>query len=200
MNYRQLDDAIDNVRSMMGDKRFHHVLGVMQFAVSLALREGLDAEKAATAALLHDCAKGLKARVIEKEMASCGETIPEEDRLFPGTWHALLGAIRAQRQFGVDDPEILDAIRFHPTSTGDPSPLTKLLFVADVLEPTRSYERAGSLRHLARHSLDEAYREAVLSKTGFLKNEEGKSLHPRAVRALASLGVVSPSDGVESTQ
>ena len=199
LNYRQLDDAIDNVRMMMGGKRLYHVLGVMEFAVSLALREGVDVEKAATAALLHDCAKALKPQAIEEEMASYGEEIPDEDRPFPGTWHALLGAVRAQRQFGINDPEILDAIRFHPTSDADASALTKILFVSDILEPTRCYARADSLRLLARQSFEKAYREAVLSKTGYLKNDEEKSLHPRAIRALSSLGVSSLTDGVQSS-
>ena len=54
MNQKQ---AKELVRSRLSDKRYEHTLNVKKMAVRLAKRYGVDEDKAALAALLHDSAK-----------------------------------------------------------------------------------------------------------------------------------------------
>ena len=54
MNQKQ---AKELVRSRLSDKRYEHTLNVKKMAVKLAKRYGVDEDKAALAALLHDSAK-----------------------------------------------------------------------------------------------------------------------------------------------
>ena len=55
MNQKQ---AKELVRSRLSDKRYEHTLNVKKMAVKLAKRHGVDEDRAALAALLHDAAKG----------------------------------------------------------------------------------------------------------------------------------------------
>ena len=52
MNLKQ---AKELVRGRLSDKRYEHTLNVRKMAVKLAKRYGVDEDKAALAALLHDC-------------------------------------------------------------------------------------------------------------------------------------------------
>ena len=54
MNLKQ---AKELVRGRLSDKRYEHTLNVRKMAVKLAKRYGVDEDKAALAALLHDSAK-----------------------------------------------------------------------------------------------------------------------------------------------
>ena len=54
MNQKQ---AKELVRSRLSDKRYEHTLNVKKMAVKLAKRHGVDENRAALAALLHDAAK-----------------------------------------------------------------------------------------------------------------------------------------------
>ena len=53
MNQKQ---AKELVRSRLSDKRYEHTLNVKKMAVKLAKRHGVDEDRAALAALLHDAA------------------------------------------------------------------------------------------------------------------------------------------------
>src|SRR5207245_2259341 len=60
--------------------------------------------------------------------------------------------------WGITDEEILDAVRFHLSGTTHLSPLAKVVFLADKLEPDRDkfYGYLGPIRELAKHDLDRA--------------------------------------------
>ena len=54
MNKKQ---ALLEVKSHLPEKRYQHTLGVVESAIELANRYGVDSEKAEFAAILHDIAK-----------------------------------------------------------------------------------------------------------------------------------------------
>jgi len=62
--------------------------------------------------------------------------------------HSFLGAFIAEKYLGVDDQEILDAIRFHTSGKANMTLLGKLIFVADMVEEGRDYEGVEYLREL----------------------------------------------------
>ena len=107
MNLKQ---AKELVRGRLSDKRYEHTLNVRKMAVKLAKRYGVDEDKAALAALLHDSAK----EISKDEMRAIMRAHPElaeggEERPTP-VWHGICAAILARTEWGVEDEAVLSAI------------------------------------------------------------------------------------------
>ena len=116
---------------------------------------GIDPEKAYLAGLLHDCAKSY---TDEELLALCrlrNIEITEAELRAPYLLHAKYGAWMAEYVYGIDDPEICDAIRCHTTGAPGMNTLEKVIFVADYLEPGRNQApHLHILRKLAEKDLD----------------------------------------------
>lgn len=121
------------------EKRLKHTADVVVCALKKAKELGLDEEKVRIATLLHDCAKYIDYKTVD------GFTI-EEDVPAPVV-HAFLGAYITKRYFNVD-ADIEDAIRYHTSGKANMTLLSKLVFVADMLEEGRDYEGVDKLREL----------------------------------------------------
>ena len=96
-------------------KRFAHTLGVEFTAAALAMKYQADVTDAQIAGLLHDCAKCL---TDEKRVSICEKhRIPMTDieRRNPFLLHAKVGEYLAREKYGITNPDILNAIRFHTT-------------------------------------------------------------------------------------
>lgn len=173
---------IEHTWESLSPLRRDHVLGVTHTMVTLAAIHGLDVEAAAVAALLHDRSKEVGRERMRAELENWGEPIAAEDLDFPGLWHALHAAAWARHELGIHNPDILEAVRLHPTADEGVGPLTRLMFVADYCEPTRRRETAARVRAAARRDLDEAFRMALAAKSRHVRRK--KRLCPRAARAL----------------
>jgi predicted HD superfamily hydrolase involved in NAD metabolism len=179
------DRIIDALHQRLKPKRLFHTLGVLETALSLAARHGVDPERVAWAALLHDFCKTGEAEGLRRLAADLGEVIPPEDLDYPGVWHAWAAAGLACHEWGLQDTEILDAIRHHPTGHPAMSAIAKILFLADFLEPTRGHPQHDELLAMAHRSLDEGLIAVLQAKVEHLAGE-GKAVHPRAAEALAA--------------
>ncbi len=177
----ELDAIYDHLRTRLSTSRFHHTLGVAFTSVALARTTAVDPARALLAALLHDIGKEedrseQRARAIE-----AGYFNPEDED-FPAIWHASAAAALAREEYHVCDEDVLRAIQTHSTCDHPASPLQRILFLADYIEPGRCYDGTADLRRLAREKPDDAFRKAVLTKTDHLK-VQGRPLHPRSARA-----------------
>lgn len=135
--------------------RVAHVRGTEEQAVKLAGRWGVPEHPAAEAAILHDITKRLST---EEQLILCERygIINESGEISnPKLLHAKTGAALSRELFGVSD-EVFDAIRWHTTGRADMSPLEKIIYMADYIEPTRDFEGLEELRRLAYADLDEA--------------------------------------------
>ncbi len=138
------------VKSRLSPGRFLHTLGVAETASSLAKKYGADQEKVKVAALLHDIAKPLGAEELVEVCASDGNPGSETEKASTSVLHARAGAVIAERDFGIHDPEILDAIRYHTTGRPGMSLIEKIIFVADFIEPGRN--KAPNLDRIRKES------------------------------------------------
>lgn len=126
------------LKSKMTEKRYEHTLGVEYTSACLAMRYGIDMEKAMTAGLLHDCAKHL---LPEKKLQKCKKynlPVQEFERKNPELLHAKLGAYFAEHKYGVKDTEVLSAITWHTTGRPAMTMLDKIVYIADYIEPNRN--------------------------------------------------------------
>jgi len=118
-------------------KRLQHILGVEQMAAALARHYGLPADKAEQAGLLHDLAKYFKPQRLLAIAQAEGWELDPILEANPRLLHADASAVVARDEFGVRDPDILDAIRNHTLGRPEMSDLSCVVYVADALEPTR---------------------------------------------------------------
>lgn len=170
------------VKSRIGQRRMRHTLGVCDTAKCLATQYGADVDKAYLAALLHDCAKEMP---LEEMLKFCKEYDIIPDHIQAGQTallHAIVGEEIAYREMGIDDNEILHAIRYHTTGCVDMPLLTKIIYLADCIEPGREYEGVGRLRAAAAKGLNEACLLSLEENILFLIRS-GKLIHPDTVMA-----------------
>ncbi|MCD7743883.1 MAG: bis(5'-nucleosyl)-tetraphosphatase (symmetrical) YqeK [Lachnospiraceae bacterium] len=128
----------NKLKKELDDARFIHTLGVMYTAASLAMCYGEDLERTSVAGLLHDCAKCIPNPQKLKLCEHYKLPVSDIERKAPHLLHAKLGASIARDKYGVDDSDILNAIRFHTTGRAGMSQMEKIIFVADYIEPGRT--------------------------------------------------------------
>lgn len=149
MDIKEIETDLSN---KLSKKRFIHTLGVVNSAMYLAKKYGANIEDAHLAALLHDCAKEIPLL----EMHDLVADLPcDQDMLHSGALlHGLAGMVLANTQYGVANPDILEAIRVHTTGKENMSKLDKIIFLADYIEPNRKFPGVNDIRLAAEQSLD----------------------------------------------
>ncbi|MGD6967240.1 bis(5'-nucleosyl)-tetraphosphatase (symmetrical) YqeK [Rossellomorea vietnamensis] len=161
------DQALNLVRAQLTEHRYLHTLGVMETAIELAERYNADRDKAEMAAIFHDYAKFRP----KEEMKKIIETEGMDKRLLEYNaelWHAPVGAYLVRKEAGVEDEEILDAIRFHTSGRPGMTNLEKIIYLADYIEPGRRFPGVDEVRELAKDNLEEALILSIRNSITFL--------------------------------
>ncbi|WP_084509313.1 bis(5'-nucleosyl)-tetraphosphatase (symmetrical) YqeK [Paenibacillus assamensis] len=179
------DELMEAVRSQMPASRWNHTAGVMATAIQLAEQYGVDPVKADLAALLHDVAKYWPTSKMEQVIRE--QQLPSDllhhDKVL---WHAPVGAVVAERDYGVTDVEILDAIRYHTSGRVQMTMLDKVICLADYMEPGRDFPGVDRIRELSKQSLEKALLAGLDSTISFLL-EKGARIYPLTIDARNAL-------------
>ena len=169
----------ERVRPLVKSERFAHIERVACLARDIALANGLDADKAYLAGILHDVARDMG----DAELLRLAPPESEADVQHPLSLHGRAARTVLER-WGVTDTDILDAVEEHTTGPRDGKPLSVCVYVADVSEPGRGVN--DHIRELAFSDLELAYREALCCKVQYLQSQ-GKTVHPRTLAAYENL-------------
>lgn len=158
--------------------RYEHTISVSYTCMALAMRYGCDLDKAELAGLLHDCAKYYNDGTLIKKCEKQKLLLSEDEKKAPAVLHAKYGAWVAEQKYGISDPDILGAIRWHTTGKPEMTLLEKIVFTADYIEPRR--EKAADLplvRPLAYCDLDECVYQILKDTLDYL-GEKGGNVNP----------------------
>ena len=138
-----------------------HIFRVRDVGLDLAVRHGIDEDRTELAILGHDVARAAKKSEILRQANRFELSLLDIERKSPITLHGPVGAELLRHEDGLEDDEILDAVRYHTTGHPTLTPLGLLVFIADKLEPnkTKSYPYQQELRHIANESLHQAVLE-----------------------------------------
>ena len=161
--------------------RLQHILGVEKMSRDLARCHQLEEQKAQSAGLMHDLAKYFQPTRLLQMAKADGIEIDPVCEAHPHLLHADVSAIVARDEFGVEDPEILEAIRNHTLGHPQMDGFSCIVFVADALEPNRGdTPELESMRQVSRENLDRGVRQTCdYSLQVLLK--KGRPIHPRTV-------------------
>ena len=179
------ESTIEQIRrdiSLLSKGLFEHILRVEEIGVRLAGAHGIDVLKVRTGSLLHDLARAKHPEELLAMAESFGiEVGPLEERM-PIFLHGPVAACLARERYGIEDWEILEAVRAHTTGRAGMGPVARVVFLADKLDPTkdRRYPFNAELREVARSDLDQAIR---LFLDGDISGHLGQGgvVHPASV-------------------
>ena len=170
---------LQKIKKNMSEKRFNHVLGVEETAVALAKRFQGDLLKARIAALVHDYAKErsdeefrqvIRTQNFDLELLNWNNAI----------WHGVVGTYFIEKELGISDKEILQAVAYHTTGAAKMSLLDKIIYVADYIEPGRDFPGVNEARQLAEIDLDQAVAFATKQTLKHLIEKE-QVIYPKTI-------------------
>ena len=169
----------------LGEKRLLHTLNVGLLSCKYAhIYDPALCDRALIAGVLHDCAKELDDSMQQSMAYEHSGDMFEDKKL----WHSPAGAVMAEREFGVHDPEILDAITYHTTGRGNMTLLDKIVYLADKLEPARTYADLSKDRELAVTDIDAAL-ALCIERVKKKFESRGMSIHPLTIDFMNDIGL-----------
>jgi nicotinate-nucleotide adenylyltransferase len=179
-------EAVDtHLRKNLTPGRYEHSRRVAETARRLALDHGADPEKAMTAGLVHDIARELPPAEVIRLAEESGCLPTEQEISNPVLLHGRAAARILERDWGLDDREILDAVIDHTVGSIRMGILGKIIFVADFVEPGREYHelvadwdwKGRSINSLLAQTV--ALIRAHLLETGRQLAPEGEALYEK---------------------
>ncbi len=161
-------------------KRFNHSLGVAFKALEIIKDNNLDVdlEKAYIAGLLHDYSKFTNINryyeIVEKYNLP-KEILEENEKVY----HGIIGYLVVRDELGIEDEEILNAIKYHVFGSDEMTILEEVIYLSDYIENNRDGEEYAIAREVAKTD----YKKALaLESEATLKHllNKGERIHPNA--------------------
>jgi predicted HD superfamily hydrolase involved in NAD metabolism len=149
--------------------RLIHSREVARLASELCDRFHADEEKGYIAGISHDLARELEVSEMLLLAEKDGLPLRDWERSNPLLLHGRAAAAILTKHTGYADEEALQAIRDHVTGRGSMGPISKIVFAADFLEPTRELVSPEFRRRTLGLSLDEMVLAVLERKIHFVK-------------------------------
>ena len=116
--------------------RAAHARSTAELCRKLAKAHGVNEKTAYFAGLLHDITKNADAGVQQKIMRIY---YPELMHYHPNVWHSFTAVNKLRDDLCIHDRQFLNAVFTHTLGDGE-SNLSRILYIADKTEPTRSWD------------------------------------------------------------
>jgi predicted HD superfamily hydrolase involved in NAD metabolism len=140
----QLD--LDQIENILGKQRYQHTKYVLKAASKLAKKLNLDQKKVKTAALLHDIAKSKNTEELKLILKNSQWNIDELEASIVPILHAPAGAVIAEQEFGIEDQEVLEAIRYHTLGHPAMGKIAQVIYAADFISEDRQISTLNKIR------------------------------------------------------
>ena len=177
--------SIDNAAEALAlekPSRKAHSLRVAEVAAKKAATLRIPEIKAIAAALFHDCGKNVDAGSPLLQ----GFALPKQWGEVPkSVWHQFAGAYLAKTRFGIDDEDIVNAVKYHTSGRENMSELEKLIFLADMVEEERDYDVVDKIRAAFWTGETDDCLLLALKETVAYLQKSGARVYPLTLEALA---------------
>ena len=176
----EIKEISEYVKARLDEKRYSHTKRVVKKAKQLAKLYNAPIDKVKIGAYLHDIAKFYK---VEDMAELIGNKYPEVNREVYRNGqilHGFAAAEIAERELGIEDTEILDAIRYHTVGKENMSLTAKIVYLADAIEDARDWFGVVKARKLAEKNIDTAIIYELDKKIEYLI-KKSSLIHPNTL-------------------
>lgn len=177
-----MDGYLRLLASRLPVGRYGHSLRVAEMAARLAVNNRVNPQQAHLAGLLHDYARDLRPAELLRLATRANLVGCELEKRMPVLLHGPVGALLIQRELGITDKYICQAVARHTVGGPDMGILDKIVYLADYIELGRNYKGIQEIRHLAWADLELALLKAFEASISYVI-AKGKPLHPATVEA-----------------
>lgn len=183
------------VRRLVREKRWRHIFATEEEAMHLADIFGLssgDKEKLRIAAVLHDITKYFTRDEHLALLNEMGVTPDEGTLASDKTLHQMTGAYLSKKLHpDLVGETVFDAIRYHTTGKADMPITTKLMYLSDFIEPTRTFPDCVKLRAIFYGMIDKGNKLKTLDEIMLISldmtiadlKDNGHPIHSDTVKA-----------------
>lgn len=142
------------MKDNLKESRYIHSFGVEKMASKLAKIYGEDVEKASFAGRYHDIAKCFDTETMNSYINKYGldKKYIDDNALA----HSKVAAAILENEYGVNDIDVLNAVKSHTTGRANMSLLEEIIYVSDAIEENRNYPELQMLQELSTKDLDKA--------------------------------------------
>jgi predicted HD superfamily hydrolase involved in NAD metabolism len=143
ITYSQASAAL---RERLGEAAVGHSERVAETAAELASAYGLAPEPARLAGLLHDWDREQSSTALAQAARDAGIELTEADEAVPYLLHARTAAASLEQLLPGLPPAVVQAVSRHTLGAPDMSELDMVVYLADMIEPARTFPGVEELR------------------------------------------------------
>lgn len=166
--------------------RYEHSERVAETAMIMCDMFGVDPKKGYLAGLAHDMCKDMSDDLMLSLASHDNQPITHAEKDKPSLLHGRAAAVKLETDFGVEDPDIIQAVSRHTLGGASMCPLAKILYIADKIEPGRPHSTKEYRARLFDMSLNEMCLAVLDENTDYLRSK-GKGIAPVTERFRESL-------------
>ena len=190
MDIDELQQTAERVKryaqSVLTKSRWEHSVRVAETAALLCKKYGVDELSGYFAGIAHDMCKDMSDSELVAFALRDGNAISALENAKPSLLHGRAAAVQLANDFGVQDKDILEAVRCHTFGKAGMCALAKIIYAADKIEPGRPHMTAAYFNKLLNLKLDELVKTVLEENIAHLA-EKGCAVAPDTRAFLASL-------------
>ena len=143
------------VLNNLSEKRYKHSVSVAETAKMLARHYSENEELAYFAGFCHDMCKEMDKDSLTKIALENNYSLSYSDSANPSLLHGRVCGFMLQDDFNLHNEILLEAVTYHTFGKSDMHAVSKIVCIADKIEPTRSYMTLEKLDNYLKFELDE---------------------------------------------
>mgnify|MGYP002623648815 CR=1 FL=1 len=185
MDYIKLTEEIRQFTEKSVKKsRYEHSVRVAQMCARICRYYHFDEEKGYLIGIGHDMCKDFPAEQMIATASRDGNPIDEMERKRPALLHGRAAAVLLKEKFGIKDKDMLEAVACHTCGKVGMCNLSKILFLADKIEPGRPQSTDEYLANLFSLSFEDMFKSVLKENYEFVSSKEGYEIYPETVRVV----------------
>lgn len=155
LSYKKILQIKKYAKSVEKNTRYEHSKRVAKVCVQLAKQFGLEKRAAYLIGISHDICKHYDKDLMIATAKRSGEEILPFYLEDPHALHGLAAGVILKEKFSIDDEDLIEAVSNHVTGKIGMNDYSKVLFIADKVEPGRKFSTKEYRKNLFSFSLNE---------------------------------------------
>lgn len=176
MDYEEIKQ---DVKKTLSEKRYKHSQGVETVATILAKVYEQEIEMIKKIAIAHDVAKEMNSKELYEYAKQNQIVLDEIEKQESNIVHSKVGAHICQKRYGFTQ-EMAEAVMYHTTGNVKMNTIDKIIFIADKIEPNRTYLDTNIYLEIAKQNLEEAILKVCQISMKHTIEKEGL-IHPDTI-------------------